>query len=283
MALEPLTTSWAWLQGQCAGFDGETTCDRPRGHDGPCRLHDPNGSSRWIDKDDEGLEVGRGPLLDAAWMAESPLRRRQHPFGEDPLSAVSATHRDQCRGCGLVRAAFQHHDSEVAAGRDWQRLTTLDGLLGPRPPGMVPQAVGDAAKAAFTRREVRLPGTVRVEESARSRPPSCGDVLELGVVAGLARVCGLEVGHEGMHRADDGAEWARTRPAAEVLRDLAAERAANLPAAEAVALMRVGRKVGRTLYLQVGPEPSDCDVLVGMMDTPELAADVARRWNGVSP
>jgi hypothetical protein len=35
---------------------------------------------------------------------------------------------------------------------------------------------------------------------------------------------------------------------------------------------RVGRKVGRTIYLQVGDEPSDDDVLVGVMDTPELAA-----------
>jgi hypothetical protein len=34
---------------------------------------------------------------------------------------------------------------------------------------------------------------------------------------------------------------------------------------------RVGRKVGRTIYQQVGPEPSDDDVLIGFMDTPELA------------
>jgi hypothetical protein len=35
---------------------------------------------------------------------------------------------------------------------------------------------------------------------------------------------------------------------------------------------RVGRKVGRTIYHQVGPEPSDNDELVGVMDTPILAA-----------
>jgi hypothetical protein len=34
---------------------------------------------------------------------------------------------------------------------------------------------------------------------------------------------------------------------------------------------RVGRKVGRTIYQQVGPEPSDDDVLIGVMDTPDLA------------
>lgn len=35
---------------------------------------------------------------------------------------------------------------------------------------------------------------------------------------------------------------------------------------------RVGRKVGRTLYLQSGPRPEDTDVLIGCMDTPDLAA-----------
>lgn len=35
---------------------------------------------------------------------------------------------------------------------------------------------------------------------------------------------------------------------------------------------RTGRKVGRTIYAQIGPEPSDDDPLIGMMDTPELAA-----------
>jgi hypothetical protein len=35
---------------------------------------------------------------------------------------------------------------------------------------------------------------------------------------------------------------------------------------------RTGRKVGRTIYHQVGPEPSDDDELVGLMDTPVLAA-----------
>jgi len=35
--------------------------------------------------------------------------------------------------------------------------------------------------------------------------------------------------------------------------------------------LRVGRKVGRTIYLQRGDQPSDDDQLVGLMDTPELA------------
>lgn len=34
---------------------------------------------------------------------------------------------------------------------------------------------------------------------------------------------------------------------------------------------RPGRKVGRTIYAMVGPYPSDDDVLIGVMDTPELA------------
>ncbi len=34
---------------------------------------------------------------------------------------------------------------------------------------------------------------------------------------------------------------------------------------------RTGRKVGRTIYRQVGTEPSDDDELVGLLDTPVLA------------
>jgi hypothetical protein len=36
-------------------------------------------------------------------------------------------------------------------------------------------------------------------------------------------------------------------------------------------LWRVGRKVGRTIYAQIGSDPSDDDALIGMMDTPSLA------------
>ena len=35
---------------------------------------------------------------------------------------------------------------------------------------------------------------------------------------------------------------------------------------------RTGRKVGRTLYAMVGDEPTDHDLLIGMMDTRDLAA-----------
>ncbi len=46
---------------------------------------------------------------------------------------------------------------------------------------------------------------------------------------------------------------------------------------------RTGRKVGRTIYRQVGDEPSDDDPLIGVMDTPELAAEavaaVNARWH----
>ena len=37
---------------------------------------------------------------------------------------------------------------------------------------------------------------------------------------------------------------------------------------------RVGRKVGRTIYRQLGDEPSDDDPLIGVMDTAEDAAQV---------
>lgn len=35
---------------------------------------------------------------------------------------------------------------------------------------------------------------------------------------------------------------------------------------------RVGRKVGRTIYLQIGDSPDDTDQLIGVMDTRGLAA-----------
>lgn len=42
---------------------------------------------------------------------------------------------------------------------------------------------------------------------------------------------------------------------------------------------RTGRKVGRTIYAQMGPEPSDDDPLIGVMDTPDLARLVVRAVN----
>jgi hypothetical protein len=38
---------------------------------------------------------------------------------------------------------------------------------------------------------------------------------------------------------------------------------------------RTGRKVGRTLYASIDPEPSDDDILFGLVDTPEMAAFIA--------
>lgn len=42
---------------------------------------------------------------------------------------------------------------------------------------------------------------------------------------------------------------------------------------------RVGRKVKRTVYVQLGEAPSDNDVLIGLMDTPEIAALAVRGVN----
>lgn len=47
------------------------------------------------------------------------------------------------------------------------------------------------------------------------------------------------------------------------------------------AYWRVGRKVGRTIYAQAGDEPSDDDVLIGVMDTPDLAAIAVLHHNAV--
>lgn len=46
--------------------------------------------------------------------------------------------------------------------------------------------------------------------------------------------------------------------------------------------LRTGRKVGRTLYEQRGPHPSDSDPLIGLMDTPELAQRVVNAVNAVA-
>jgi hypothetical protein len=51
-----------------------------------------------------------------------------------------------------------------------------------------------------------------------------------------------------------------------------AESSPRAPSPAVTEHWRVGRKVGRTIYRQVGLEPSDDDVLIGVMDTPELAA-----------
>lgn len=42
---------------------------------------------------------------------------------------------------------------------------------------------------------------------------------------------------------------------------------------------RQGRKVGRTIYAVVGPEPSDDDILIGVMDTPQLAGEAVNAHN----
>lgn len=42
---------------------------------------------------------------------------------------------------------------------------------------------------------------------------------------------------------------------------------------------RVGRQVGRTIYLQLGDEPSDRDALIGVMDTKQLAQDAVDAVN----
>lgn len=42
---------------------------------------------------------------------------------------------------------------------------------------------------------------------------------------------------------------------------------------------RTGRKVGRTIYAQLGKSPSDDDPLIGLMDTPALAASAVETHN----
>lgn len=42
---------------------------------------------------------------------------------------------------------------------------------------------------------------------------------------------------------------------------------------------RVGRKVGRTVYAQVGNNPTNKDVLIGVFDTKELANQAVKDHN----
>jgi len=44
---------------------------------------------------------------------------------------------------------------------------------------------------------------------------------------------------------------------------------------------RVGRKVGRTIYVMRGDAPSDDDSLIGVMDTPRLAEEAVNAHNVV--
>lgn len=44
-------------------------------------------------------------------------------------------------------------------------------------------------------------------------------------------------------------------------------------------VLRQGRKVGRTLYQQMGDMASDDDPIVGLVDTPELAAFIVEAVN----
>ncbi|MGH2689035.1 MAG: hypothetical protein ACRDKW_09550 [Actinomycetota bacterium] len=48
---------------------------------------------------------------------------------------------------------------------------------------------------------------------------------------------------------------------------------------EVLGRWRVGRKVGRTIYVQLGPEASDDDPLIGVMDTRALAVAAVQGHN----
>lgn len=47
--------------------------------------------------------------------------------------------------------------------------------------------------------------------------------------------------------------------------------------------MRVGRRKLRTLYLHRSGEDPENDILIGLVDTPELAAEIVKRWNNARP
>lgn len=49
------------------------------------------------------------------------------------------------------------------------------------------------------------------------------------------------------------------------------------------AVFRVGRKLGRTIYMQRGEEPSDADMFLGIMDSRLMAATIVRLLNTSAP
>src|SRR3954465_9557242 len=54
----------------------------------------------------------------------------------------------------------------------------------------------------------------------------------------------------------------------------------HISASEAkTAIWRPGRKVGRTIYAQLFPTPSDNDILLGMVDFPDLAEHICDLHN----
>lgn len=42
---------------------------------------------------------------------------------------------------------------------------------------------------------------------------------------------------------------------------------------------RTGRRVGRTVYAQFSTDPNDTDILIGVMDSPELADETVASHN----
>ena len=44
---------------------------------------------------------------------------------------------------------------------------------------------------------------------------------------------------------------------------------------------RTGRRVGRTIYARYGDDDASTDVLIGVMDTPELAAEAVLAHNAL--
>ncbi len=68
-------------------------------------------------------------------------------------------------------------------------------------------------------------------------------------------------------------------PEAEMERLAALRSRLSVPPAYGSLRWRTGRRVGRTVYAQAGPYPSDDDPLIGTMDTPELAEAAVRAHN----
>lgn len=110
-----------------------------------------------------------------------------------------------------------------------------------------------------------------VEEVARAVAERRGIDWETPARRHLMLVRGTAKQEAVEHLRDDYRDVART-----VLAALEAVGALPVPHAAAY---RTGRKVGRTIYRQLGNAPADGDEMVGVMDTRELAAYAAEAMN----
>lgn len=97
------TTSAAYADGRCAlWINGDTLCDKPLGHPGVHRGHDPYGAGMWIECDDFGVETSRGGF--SSLEHESIVRHKSLADDARAASRVSVEQAAAAKAAGEARA-----------------------------------------------------------------------------------------------------------------------------------------------------------------------------------